>query len=133
MSLYLLDTNILSDAIRNTRGTCAARIGRADPDTLCTSIVVAAEMRFGVAKRGSQELADRVDHALAALRVLPLDGGADRQYGELRADLERRGQPIGANDMFIAAHALALQAVLVTDNTGEFSRVAGLQVENWLK
>src|SRR5205809_596105 len=129
MSVYLLDTNIVSDAIRNTRGTCAARICEADPDSLCTSIIVAAELRFGVAKKGSAALAQRVDQALGGLRVLPLDSDADRHYGQLRADLERRGQLIGANDMLIAAHALALDAVLVTDNTGEFSRVSGLRYE----
>ncbi|MBO4121604.1 type II toxin-antitoxin system VapC family toxin [Cupriavidus gilardii] len=132
MPLYLLDTNIVSDALRNTRGTCATRIGTTDAAALCTSIVVAAELRFGVAKKGSDELARRVEHALSGLRVLPLDGDADQHYGRLRADLERRGQPIGANDMLIAAHALAIDAVLVTDNVSEFSRVPGLRYENWL-
>lgn len=132
MPLYLLDTNIISDAIRNTRGACAARISAAHPEAVCTSIVVAAELRFGVAKKGAAALAQRVNQALGALRVLPLDGDADQHYGQLRADLERRGQLIGANDMLIAAHALALDAVLVTDNTGEFSRIGGLHYENWL-
>ncbi len=130
--VHLLDTNIISDAIRNTHGSCAARIAAADPAALCTSIVVAAELRYGVVKKGSAALAQRVDQALAALSVRPLDGEADWHYGQIRADLERRGQLIGANDMLIAAHALALDAVLVTDNTAEFSRVAGLQCENWL-
>ncbi|MDF3889110.1 PIN domain-containing protein [Cupriavidus basilensis] len=132
MPVYLLDTNIVSDAIRNTRGPCAARIGAVDPDSLCTSIIVAAELRFGVAKKGSAALAQRVEQALSGLRVLPLDGDADRHYGQLRADLERRGQLIGANDMLIAAHAMAVDAVLVTDNTAEFSRIDGLQCENWI-
>lgn len=132
MQLYLLDTNIISDAIRNTRGSCASRIGEKSPETLCTSIVVAAELRFGAEKKGSSELAVRVDRALASLSVLALVSDADRFYGKLRADLERRGQLIGANDMLIAAHALAVDAVLVTDNVAEFSRVQGLQIENWL-
>jgi len=132
MPLYLLDTNIVSAALRDTRGACAARIGAMDAAALCTSIVVAAELRFGVAKKGSAELARRVEQALSTLRVLPLDGDADRHYGRLRADLERRGQPIGANDMLIAAHALAIDAVLVTDNVSEFSRVPDLRYENWL-
>ncbi len=132
MALYLLDTNIISDAIRNTRGSCATRIADAAPESLCTSIIVAAELRFGVEKKGSAELASRVDRALASLTVMALHRDADRLYGHLRADLERRGQSIGANDMLIAAHALAMEAVLVTDNTNEFSRVRGLCVENWL-
>jgi tRNA(fMet)-specific endonuclease VapC len=133
MSLFLLDTNIISDAIRNTRGPCAARIAALEPDSLCTSIIVAAELRFGVAKKGSPALSQRVGQALAGLRVLPLGGDADACYGELRAGLERSGRVIGANDMLIAAHALSLGAVLVTDNIGEFSRVDGLRCENWLK
>lgn len=132
MPLYLLDTNIVSEALRNTRGACAARIGTTDAESLCTSIVVAAELRFGVAKKGSAELARRVEQALNSLRVLPLDGDADRHYGRLRADLQRSGHPIGGNDMLIAAHALAIDAVLVTDNVSEFSRVPGLRYENWL-
>jgi tRNA(fMet)-specific endonuclease VapC len=132
MPLYLLDTNIISDAIRNTRGSCATRIGEEAPENLCTSIIVAAELRFGAEKKGSPELAGRVDRALASLSVMALNSDADRFYGQLRADLERRGQLIGANDMLIAAHALAIDAVVVTDNTDEFSRVPGLQIENWL-
>ncbi|SOZ18386.1 Ribonuclease VapC [Cupriavidus taiwanensis] len=132
MTLFLLDTNIISDAIRNTRGTCAARIASIDPTTLCTSIIVAAELRFGAAKKGSTALNERVRQALAGLRVLPLDGDADVRYGTLRAALESSGQVIGANDMLIAAHALSLDAVLVTDNVGEFARVKGLRCENWL-
>jgi tRNA(fMet)-specific endonuclease VapC len=132
MPRYLLDTNIISDAIRNTRGACAARIAREQPDDICTSIVVAAELRFGVEKKGSAELAKRVDHALGSLDVVPLAEEADSAYGRLRADLERGGRVIGANDMLIAAHALSIDAVLVTDNTDEFSRIPQLKLENWL-
>lgn len=130
--LYLLDTNIISDAIRNPRGPCAARISELDPEAVCTSIIVAAELSYGVEKKGSPALAQRVRQALNAMRVLPMEADADLQYGQLRADLERRGQVIGANDMLIAAHALALDAVLVTDNMGEFSRVKDLRCENWI-
>ncbi|ONZ89863.1 PIN domain-containing protein, partial [Burkholderia cenocepacia] len=77
--------------------------------------------------------AQRVEQLLASLTVLPLQPDADRCYGRLRAELEKQGQLIGANDMLIAAHALAVDAVLVTDNTAEFTRVAGLPVENWLR
>lgn len=99
---------------------------------MCTSIIVAAELRFGAAKKGSAALSERVSEALAGLRVLPLDGDADVRYGSLRAALESSGRVIGANDMLIAAHALSLDAVLVTDNIGEFARVKGLRCENWL-
>ncbi|MFY4713432.1 type II toxin-antitoxin system VapC family toxin [Burkholderia glumae] len=133
MTLYLLDTNILSSVIRDPRGACATRIGHTQPEQICTSIIVAAELRFGVFKRGSPTLAQRVEQLLASLSVLPLQPDADQCYGRLRADLEKQGQLIGANDMLIAAHALALEAVLVTDNTAEFARVAGLPVENWLR
>lgn len=132
MPRFLLDTNIISDAIRNTRGSCAARIGEEQPEDICTSIVVAAELRCGVEKKGSAELSSRVDRTLASIEVVPLSGDADHAYGRLRADLERAGKVIGANDMLIAAHALALDAVLVTDNTTEFSRIGELRLENWL-
>jgi tRNA(fMet)-specific endonuclease VapC len=134
--VYLLDTNILSDVMRNPQGQAAQEYRRRSLDTnvrLATSIIVAAEMRYGVNKKGSAVLALRVDQMLASIEVLPLEPGADTRYGELRVDLERRGQPIGQNGMLLAAHALALDAVMVTDNVREFSRVTGLRVENWLR
>lgn len=129
---YLLDTNILSDLIRDPQGTVAERISSAGEDTVCTSIVVAAELRFGAEKSGSRNLADRIDLILSALAVLPLEPPADRHYGEIRQQLTRQGTPIGPNDLLIAAHALALDLTVVTANAGEFSRVPGLRVENWL-
>ena len=93
---------------------------------------MAAELRYGLEKKGSDELAKRVQRVLTSLPVMALDSEADRFYGRLRADLERQGKVIGANDMLIAAHALSMDAVLVTDNIDEFSRVQGLQLENWL-
>ncbi|CAB3773639.1 Ribonuclease VapC2 [Paraburkholderia humisilvae] len=101
-------------------------------DSLCTSNIVAAELRFGAEEKGSPELAGRVDRALASLAVMALNSDVDRFYGQPRADLERWGQLIGANDMLIAAHALAIDAVLITDNANEFPRVPGLRLENWL-
>jgi tRNA(fMet)-specific endonuclease VapC len=130
---YLLDTNMISDMVRHPAGRAADRIRELGNDQICTSIVVAAELRFGEMKRGSPLLIARIDAALGAVEILPLEPPADRLYGELRADLERRGLPIGANDMLIAAHALALGCTLVTANEGEFSRIAGLKVENWLR
>jgi tRNA(fMet)-specific endonuclease VapC len=129
---YLLDTNIVADLVRTPQGVVAARIAREGEDTVCTSIVVAGELRFGAAKRGSAPLTARVEAILAAMEIVPLEEPADRRYGELRWHLERSGTPIGPNDMLIAAHALALGLTLVTANVREFSRVSGLAVENWL-
>lgn len=129
---YLLDTNVVSDLIRHPQGTVASRISSAGEDTVCTSIVVAAELRYGTEKSASRRLADRVDLVLSALDVLPLESPADRHYGEIRQQLTRQGSPIGPNDLLIAAHALALDLTVVTANEREFTRVPGLRVENWL-
>jgi len=110
----------------------AERIAQVGEDAIGTSIIVACELRFGAAKKRSARLADRIEEMLARLDVLPLAGEVDRRYAKLRWQLERRGTPIGPNDMLIAAHALALRRTLVTDNVREFRRVAGLAVENWL-
>ena len=129
---YLLDTKTLSDLICHPQGTVAARIAAVGEDTICTSIIVAAELRFGAAKSASTRLADRVDVILSALDVLPFETPGDRYYAGVRSELTRRGTPIGPNDMLIAAHALSLDLTVVTANSGEFSRVPGLKVENWL-
>lgn len=129
---YLLDTNILSDLMRNPQGKVANRISSAGEDTVCTSIIVAAELRFGAENSGSQRLADRVDLILSAMDIQPLEPPADRHYGEIRQQLTRQGVPIGPNDMLTAAQALALDITVVTANSREFSRVPGLKVENWL-
>jgi len=130
---YLLDTNIVSALVRDPQGPVTRRIARAGEETICTSIVVACELRFGAAKKASPKLTEQLERVLEALPVLALETDADRRYGELRADLERAGMPIGANDMLIAAHALALGLTLVTDNVNEFRRVASLPVRNWLE
>jgi tRNA(fMet)-specific endonuclease VapC len=129
---YLLDTNILSDLIRHPQGSIAKRISEVGEDTICSSIVVAAELRFGAAKSGSPKLSERVDLILSALEILPLEAPADRRYGDIRHYLSSRGIPIGPNDLLIAAHALTLDLAVVTANTREFTRVPGLKVENWL-
>ena len=131
--MYLLDTNILSDLIRHPDGAVAARIADIGEDAIVTSIVVAGELRFGAERRGSARLTSRVEELLSLVAVLPLKEDADAHYGRLRTDLERQGTPIGGNNMLIAAHALALDATVVTDNVGEFARVSGLKVENWLR
>ncbi len=130
---YLLDTNILSDIIRNPSGTSARRAEQSGDGSVFTSIVVAAELRFGAAKGGAAWMFERIEALLERVPVAKLESPADRHYGFLRAHLERAGTPISANDMFIAAHALATDSVLVTDNVKEFSRVPGLKIENWLR
>ncbi len=133
MSRYLLDTNIVSDLVRNPRGRAAAHVARVGEARVATSIVVAAELRYGAAKKGSSRLTTQLEAVLGALEVLPLEPPVDVLYGTLRARLERAGRPIGGNDLLIAAHALALDRTLVTDNKAEFARVRGLGLENWLR
>ncbi|MFT3815252.1 MAG: type II toxin-antitoxin system VapC family toxin [Acidovorax sp.] len=132
MSGYLLDTNIISDLIRNPSGSAARRIEEVGAKGICTSIIVAAELRYGCAKKGSPKLLAKVEGVLETIPVLPLDIPADAEYGGIRAELEAAGQPIGGNDLLIAAHAYALGLTLVTDNMREFTRIRGLKVENWL-
>lgn len=130
---YLLDTNIISELVAEPRGRVAARVALVGETSVITSIVVSAELEFGVRKKGSPELAKKVANVMRRIHVAPLAPPADESYAALRLDLEKRGRPIGPNDMLIAAHAIALGATLVTDNLKEFSRVRGLKVENWLR
>jgi tRNA(fMet)-specific endonuclease VapC len=130
---FLLDTNILSDLVRHPRGRIFDRIKQVGEQNICSSIVVAAELRYGVAKRGSSRLTMQLETVLDAVDVLTLEQPVDAVYGELRARLERAGQSISANDLLIAAHALALGHTVVTDNEREFSRVVDLRIENWLR
>ena len=129
---YLLDTNILSHLVRQPQGPVAVRIAEVGEDNVLTSIIVACELRYGAAKRASRRLTRQVEAVLGAMTILPFEAGADRHYAALRTALEKRGTPIGAHDMLIAAHARAVDAVCVTDNVAEFKRVPALKVENWL-
>ena len=131
-SRYLLDTNILSDLLRNPRGRVSARIDAVNNDDLCTSIIVAAEIQYGAFKKNSPRLTAQLEAILSGLDILAFEAPADAIYGELRSRLEKIGQPIGPNDLLIAAHALASGCILVTDNTREFSRIPELTLENWL-
>jgi tRNA(fMet)-specific endonuclease VapC len=129
----MLDTNIISDLLRNPDGSAAKHIAEVGPDAICVSIITAAELRYGCAKKGSVKLLAHVEAILESVQVLALDVPADAEYGGIRAELEAAGKTIGPNDLLIAAHAYAAGAILVTDNADEFSRVRGLQVENWLR
>jgi tRNA(fMet)-specific endonuclease VapC len=130
---YLLDTNILSDLIRNPRGAVRRRLDSVRNDQVVTSIIVAGELRYGAAKKRSASLEGKVQHMLKSVAVMPFEHPADVLYGDLRAKLERTGRQIGNNDLLIAAHALATGCTLVTDNLREFARVESLVVENWLR
>lgn len=130
---FLLDTNIVSDLVRHPRGKTYQRIAENTDAMICTSIVVAAELRFGVTRKKSVKLTSQLEAVLGSLEVMPLAAPAEMHYAELRAIVEAAGAPIGANDMLIAAHALSLGCTLVTDNVREFSRVKSLTVENWLR
>jgi tRNA(fMet)-specific endonuclease VapC len=130
---FLLDTNIVSNLIRHPQGQIADRIKKVGESNICTSIIVAAELRYGAAKKASVRLTAQVEAVLNAIDTLPFDAPADEIYGAIRAQLEFAGTPIGGNDLIIAAQAVALDLTLVTDNDQEFSRVDGLRVKNWLR
>ena len=127
----MLDTNVVSDLVRQPDGKVARRAATHERGSIAISIIVAAELRYGAHRRGSMRLSRQVEAVLSAIELLPFSEPADKHYGMLRFELERLGQPIGHNDLLIAAHARSLGATLVTNNTREFSRVPGLEVEDW--
>jgi tRNA(fMet)-specific endonuclease VapC len=130
---FLLDTNILSDLVRRPQGVIADRISAIGEKRVCTSIIVAAELRYGAAKKASARLTGQIDSVLAAIDVLAFESPCDLIYGRLRATLEKSGQLVGGNDLLIAAQALTLGYTIVTDNDREFSRINRLRLENWLR
>jgi tRNA(fMet)-specific endonuclease VapC len=130
---FLLDTDIVSDLVRNPQGRAAGHVRRVGEAQVCTSIIVAAELRYRAAKRGSQRLTRQLEAVLGVLDVLPFAAPADMIYGQIRTQLEQTGRPIGGNDMLIAAQTVALGYTIVTDNEAEFARIAGLPRENWLR
>lgn len=117
--------------MRHPAGSVATRIATLTSDQYFTSVVVAGALRFGVAQRGSARLQERLDIVLSAIEIVPLDPPADQRYASIRMTLSARGELIGGNDLWIAAHARSLNAHLVTGNFREFSRVPELSVENW--
>lgn len=133
MTRYLLDTNVIADLVRHPQGRVARRLAEVGEAEVCTSIVVAAEVRYGAAKRKSPELTARCEAALGLLEIVPLGPPSDVVYARERARLEASGQLIGSNDLLIAAHTLALGCTLVTDDEREFARVIELRRENWLR
>lgn len=129
---FLLDTNIISALMRDPQGPVARKIEKLGDAEIFTSVIVAAEVHYGIVKKGSARLRESAEAILASLEIRPFTPEAAIAYGSLRAKLEQRGQVIGANDLLIAAQAMTEEAVLVTDNMGEFARVAGLKTQNWL-
>ena len=130
---FLLAANIVSDLVRHPQGRAAAKIAELGEDAVATSIIVAAELRYGAAKKASARLASQLEAILGAIELIPFEAPADAAYGATRVALEAAGTPIGGNDLLIAAQALALDMIVVTDNEREFTRVGGLKVENWLR
>jgi tRNA(fMet)-specific endonuclease VapC len=129
---YILDTNILSDLIDNPLGAAQKHLDHLIDAWVCTSIICAAELRYGAVRKQSIRLSHEVEEVLSRIEIVAFSPDADRHYAYLRTQLERRGTPISGNDMLIAAHALALDATLVSANTREFARIEGLKLENWL-
>lgn len=130
---YLLDTNVFIAALK-AHPAVRVRLERTPATALVLSPVVLGELETGVEKSARVEYnRARLATVVEALALVPLDASASRAYARIRADLERKGTPIGANDLWIAAQAIALDATVVTDNIREFSRVEGLIVENWLE
>jgi tRNA(fMet)-specific endonuclease VapC len=133
--LWLLDTNILSGLMRSPSGVIAQHIAESlqlvEGAQVGTSVIVDCELRVGLAKNPSAKLLDAYRVTMAAIHVFDLDRAVAQRYANLRQYLESQGTPIGPNDMLIAAHALALDCTLVTDNEEEFRRIPGLRVENW--
>ncbi len=126
-----LDTNICSYILRRHPAEMIARFATLDRDQLWLSAIVAAELRFGAAKLGSLRFAAAVEAWLAGFDVRPWPLEATHHYAQIRAALERAGKPIGGMDLMIAAHALAEDSVIITNNAREFHRVPGLAVEEW--
>ena len=129
---YLLDTNILSDLVKHPTGKIFSKIQSIGEEKVCTSVVVACELRFGAEKNNSSRLKERIALILDNINVLSLDPPVDNYYAEVPTYLERQGTPIGGNDLIIAVHALTLDLILVTANVKEFSRIPNLKIENWL-
>ena len=131
---YMLDTNICIYCIKNKPEKVLIRLQRHDPSEICISSVTYAELVYGVEKSQAKEknrLA--LTLLLANIDILVFDDAAAETYGEVRAELEKQGTPIGSMDMMIAGHAKSLGYTIVTNNTREFDRVKGLKVENWAK
>ena len=129
-SVFMLDTDTVSYALRG-RGRVAEAILRRRPSELCVSAITVAELRYGADLNHSAKLHVLIDTFVAEIAIMPFDEACAASYGKVAADLAVRGAPIGEFDVLIGAHAVALQAVLVTNNTKHFERIRSLRIENW--
>lgn len=128
----MLDTNIISYIIKNRNYSLIDKFEEiAKEHTISVSSITVAELFYGVKKKGSEKLEVAVSEFLSPLEKLSFDSNAAFAYGEIRVALESKGTIIGSHDMFIAAHAKSIEAVLVTNNTREFQRVENLKLEDW--
>lgn len=131
--MYLLDTNIISDVAHNPSGSVGKKLGEIDPAEIASSVVVAAEVWYGIENNPSFRSRERTASFMTAIKVLAMEADVARVYGKLRVAMKRTGSELGPNDLLIAAHALSLDATLVTGDEKAFSRVPGLKIENWLQ
>ncbi|HKQ20309.1 MAG TPA: PIN domain-containing protein [Candidatus Eisenbacteria bacterium] len=130
MKRFMLDTDTVSFVLRN-EGAAASNLSAHRPSEICLSSITLCELRFGADKRRSKRIHGMIDGFVATIEALPFDSAAAAMFGKVRASLESKGTPIGMFDTLIAAHALALDLTLVTNNTRHFSNVRGLRAENW--
>jgi tRNA(fMet)-specific endonuclease VapC len=132
MLQYMLDTNICIYVIKNYPAELRERFNQ-HADQMCISAMTLSELSFGAAKSSRRaENLHAIEQFVALLEILPFTAKAAVHFGQLRAELERAGRPVGAYDMLIAAHARAEGLVVVTNNLREFRRIAGLRTENWI-
>jgi tRNA(fMet)-specific endonuclease VapC len=131
---YLLDTDICSYLRRNDRPRITERFATLDREAVAISVITLGELAFGMAKSANPARAEQgIAWVMRTMQVLPMSPQAARFYGDIRASLSAMGRPIGPNDLWITAHALAENLILVTNNEREFKRVKGLKVENWAR
>ncbi len=129
---YLIDTNICIYIMNSRPPEVLQRFRRINPGDIAISSITVSELQYGVCKSSRRkENRQRLEDFLFPFDILPYDEKAAEEYGRIRSDLERTGQTIGSLDMLIAAHALSRELILITNNTGEFSRIERLRVENW--
>lgn len=130
---YLLDTNICMYIAREKPAAVAARFAELQTGEAAISVITWGELRFGAEKsKRRREVLAMLDEFASLVPVMPMPRDAGDRYAAIRAGLESAGTPIGNNDLWIAAHALAADITLVTNNGREFRRVAGLRIDNWV-
>ena len=130
--IHLMDTNIIGDLVRIPQESAAVILAERNGMDMVTSVIVEDELRYGCRKKGSDRVTGCVEAFLAEIEIRGIDSTVARAYGRIRAFLEARGKVLSGNDLWTAAHAISRDAVSVSGNLREFSRVPDLGVENWL-